>query len=151
MNTMNNLKSTLNTVAKQILDEYRKQYPSDLTKSAQANVVEMDGKYYIQLELASYWKFVEFGRKPGKFPPQGAILKWMKKESIIPRGTKGNIPSKKSLAFLIGRKIAKDGIEGKYPLQKTMDNLDNIGDKLAEAAMNDIIIKLKQDLDVMFD
>lgn len=50
-----------------------------------------------------YIEFMERGRGPGKFPPLGVIEKW-----IEAKGIQADI-SNKSLAFLIGRKIAEEG------------------------------------------
>jgi len=47
------------------------------------------------------------GREPGKFPPINAIEKWINDKGIQP---KDNIPIS-SLAFLIARKIAREGTE----------------------------------------
>lgn len=59
---------------------------------------------------ASYALTLVFGRKPGKFPPVGAILDWIEQKGILPKpDAKGRIPSKQSLAFLIGRAIAEKG------------------------------------------
>lgn len=59
---------------------------------------------------ASYALTLVFGRKPGKFPPVGQILQWIERKGILPRpDAKGKVPSKQSLAFLIGRAIAEKG------------------------------------------
>lgn len=46
----------------------------------------------------------EYGRAPGKMPPVSALMQWIDAKGIIPKGI-----SKKSLAFLIARKIANEG------------------------------------------
>ena len=46
----------------------------------------------------------EYGRAPGRFPPIEAISRWIDAKGIIPQDI-----SKKSLAFLIARKIAREG------------------------------------------
>lgn len=59
---------------------------------------------------ASYALTLVFGRKPGKFPPLSQLLQWIENKGILPRpDEKGRVPSKKSLAFLIGRAIAEKG------------------------------------------
>ena len=57
------------------------------------------------VEADDYIYQIEHGRKPGKFPPRQVILDWIH-EKPIPSDI-----SEKSLAFLIGRKIAKEGTE----------------------------------------
>lgn len=65
----------------------------------------------VVLHLADYWKYVEKGRKAGKFPPLDAIRKWIEVKPIIPRPDKnGRLPTIPQLTFLIGRKIAEQGI-----------------------------------------
>jgi hypothetical protein len=58
------------------------------------------------LEIGSTWKYIrvlETGRKPGKRPPMQPILEWVETK-VRPTDI-----SAKSLAFLIARKIGKEG------------------------------------------
>lgn len=66
----------------------------------------------VVLNLADYWIYVEKGRKAGgKFPPLGAIRKWIEVKPIIPRpDDNGRVPTIPQLTYLIGRKIAEQGI-----------------------------------------
>lgn len=66
--------------------------------------------YAVDLSLADYWKYVEEGRRPGRFPPPDKIMKWIEIKPIMPRPFNGRLPTIKQLAFLIGRKIAREGI-----------------------------------------
>lgn len=52
----------------------------------------------------NYIMTLETGRKPGKMPPSGSILKWLEERNINPPDI-----SQKSLAFLIARKIGREG------------------------------------------
>lgn len=82
-----------------------------LYDSVKFSVVRGDTTYVVELSLADYWKWVEYGRNPGKFPPPDKILEWVRVKPVIPRPLdNGELPSEKSLAFLIGRKIAEKGI-----------------------------------------
>jgi len=82
------------------------------------------------------WRFVDEGRKPGgKFPPKTAILRWMRQKGISARGI-----SKDSLAFLIGRKIARDGIK---PTNIFTDAIENFKKTFViERALRQDITKL---------
>jgi hypothetical protein len=51
-----------------------------------------------------YTEQLEFGRRAGKFPPKDAIEKWINDKGIQPQDI-----SISSLAFLIARKIAREG------------------------------------------
>lgn len=81
-----------------------------------------NGEIVGEISLASYWKYVEYGRRPGKFPPLQNILDWIKIKPVIPRPVNGlKQPSEKQLAFLISRKIAKDGIKAGNQLQEALE------------------------------
>ena len=60
-----------------------------------------------------YPYIVEHGRKRGKAPPPGALDRWVR--IVLGKRTRREI---RSTAFLIGRKIARRGIMGKFPLRK---------------------------------
>ena len=68
--------------------------------------------FSIEFYADKAWLFILRGRKPGgKFPPKHAILDWMKAKKIKPKKINGKTITEDSLAFLIRRKIARDGIE----------------------------------------
>lgn len=54
----------------------------------------------LQISGENYFKYIEAGRKPGKFPPLAAIIKWCELKGIA-----------KGAAFPIARKIGKFGIK----------------------------------------
>ena len=57
-------------------------------------------------------KYVESGRrKNSRFPPPASILQWIRVKGIKGRSKDGRFISNNSLAFLIGRSIAKNGIK----------------------------------------
>lgn len=62
---------------------------------------------------ADYFKYLVFGRGPGKQPPTDPIEAWLKKVGLEPpsRNSKGRFIklNYKSLAFAIAKKIAKEG------------------------------------------
>ena len=89
--------------------------------------VKVDGdSYIVGLNLEEYWYYVENGRKAGKFPPVGNIMRWIKMKPVLPRPLKnGKLPTEKQLAFLIGRKIAEEGTEGKNIMAKTIEEVNN--------------------------
>ena len=94
-----------------------------------------DNLFEVYFELPPYFHFAENGRRPGKFPPPDVILKWVQFKRIVPRpGRDGKVPSTNQLVYLISRKIATKGTEGKHLFEKTLDdtNLDNLADKLVE-------------------
>lgn len=77
------------------------------------------------LNVADYYRYVEQGRKAGKFPPPDKILQWVRRKPVIPRPDKnGKLPTEKQLAFLIGRKIAEEGTEGKPSLKNSVEEVN---------------------------
>lgn len=71
-----------------------------------------------KIEGTPYTRQLQFGRKPGKFPPLAAIEQWIRDKNIQP-----DIPIR-SLAYLIARKIAKEGT--KYFKQGGTDLVDSV-------------------------
>lgn len=128
-------------ICNQIADIYRKKMDAaDYNKQGELYNFKWttewkDNLFEIYFELPPYFHFAENGRRPGKFPPPDAILKWVQFKRLVPRpGRDGKVPSTNQLVYLISRKIATKGTEGKHLFEKTLDdpNLDNLADKLVE-------------------
>lgn len=105
--------------------------------------VDVNGNsYVVSLNLQEYWKYIEDGRKPGKFPPVQAIMNWILVKPILPSpDSEGKLQRlrPKSLAFLIGRKIKLKGIEPYPALKTTKEELRKLYyDKIATALSNDV-------------
>lgn len=140
----------LNNVRK-ILDEYcaafknlykgklirdNKKATGNLINSVETEIKISGTSITIVLNVADYYKFVENGRKPGKFPPVIAIKQWIKDKPIIPReDDNGHLPTENQLAFLIGRKIANEGIKAGNQLKDTVKELNNIYLEKLKAAL----------------
>lgn len=104
-------------------------------------VVDHSGtQYTVSLNLQDYWKYVEEGTRP-HWPPPQAIMHWIEVKPVLPRpDEQGRIPSPRSLAYLIGRKIAREGTKGTHDLKETTDTLvgyyeDRIAEALGRAAV----------------
>lgn len=99
-------------------------------------VTEYNGNLFeLYFNLPDYYIFAENGRRPGKFPPPDAILKWIQFKRLVPRpGRDGKVPSTNQLVYLISRKIAREGTQGQHLLEKTINdpNLDKLVDNLVE-------------------
>ena len=97
--------------------------------------------------LPDYFPFAEAGRKPGKFPPPDAILKWIQTKHLVPSSRGGKIPSTNQLVYLISRKIALHGTQGKHLLQQTIDETyDTLVDRLVEVITDQIENELEKDI-----
>lgn len=71
-----------------------------------------EDSYSVKVSLADYWRYVDGGRGPGKFPPPDAIRSWIEVKPVEIRPmADGRTPSVDQVTFLISRKIAEEGIE----------------------------------------
>lgn len=111
-----------------------------LADSVRYIVRQETGAYTVDLSLASYWQYVEYGRRPGKFPPPDKLLEWVRIKPVIPRPlNNGKLPTEKQLAFLIGRKIAREGIAPTPALAASSEEtFDRFLDRIGEAVSADI-------------
>ncbi len=141
-------------VLKKYADIIEKNYKSKLSdnrasgKLINSVKVETDG-HLITIKLEDYWKYLEEGRKPGKFPPINQLISWIAEKNIQPKpytlpNRKQVVPTEKQLAFLIGRAIKEKGIEPEPDLQETLDEvINNLVRDLAKATAKDIADKIR--------
>lgn len=91
---------------------------------------------YVEMDLAEYWRFVEFDTKP-HFPPHLPIFEWVRVKPILPRnegkirtrGKKKGIPYTREelqhgIAWAIQHIIGKHGTRGKHTLEETCKALN---------------------------
>lgn len=115
-----------------IIDSYRRKLNEGgsnatglLGNSLSTTVNAEDGIYEVLLNIQEYWKYLEYGRLPGSFPNIDAIRKWIQVKPVLPTPSpNGKIPTIEQLTFLISRKIAEKGIEPRYYLNNTLDEID---------------------------
>ena len=101
---------------KQHLVEADRLASENLINSVETQVETDQGAYLVTITLADYWKYVEEDTKP-HWPPVSAILEWIRVKPVIPRpDDRGRIPKPEQLAYLIGRKISREGTEGSHDL-----------------------------------
>lgn len=102
--------------------------------------IEHNGaQYMVYLDLQKYWKYVEYGRGPGKRPPEDAILEWVRLKPVIPREKNGIKPTNEQLAFLISRSIGENGTVGQHPLELANNKVyDQMMESIAHAFLEDI-------------
>lgn len=131
-----NLRAVLEEFAGEFRDTYRAsllkhdritQHGTDrLVDSVEANdvkamVTEGDRAFEVTINLKEYWKWVENDTRP-HWPPPSAILRWVEIKPVIPYpDAKGRIPSPRSLAFLIGRKISQEGTTGSHDIRDSRE------------------------------
>ena len=98
----------------------------ELYRTISYSVTTGTGGWVISVSLADYWKYVEYGRRPGKMPPVSAIENWINVKQIIPhsmtlKSGKTVIPTIPQLSFLIARSIGRRGIAPKPLFQKSFE------------------------------
>lgn len=154
--TFTNLEKAINDFISDFVNTYKgllirdnKKATGDLIRSIKPIEIQFEtNKYSGSISLANYWKYVEYGRRPGKFPPPNKILDWIKIKPVIPRPVNGIKPTEKQLAFLISRKIARDGIEAGNQFKEALDltwakNKNYISDAIStDLAANIELIKI---------
>lgn len=142
----NNLRNVLNRLSPILISLYRQNIDSTgttatgkLANNISFEVVQENNLYAVDFFLEDYWKYVEFGRRPGKWPNIKAIENWIKVKRIAPRFN--------NLTYLISRKIALKGIEPKELLTKSIDTFqENYIELIEEAITKDIAVELDKNL-----
>ena len=105
-----------------IVDNYKAELEAcgyqdgQLYRTLSYSVKMNSSSWLISISLEEYWKYIEYGRRPGKMPPLDVIEKWINVRQILPRpltlkSGKSVVPTIPQLSFLIARKIGRDGIQ----------------------------------------
>ena len=129
--TFTNTERVLAEYAEQLATLYKSNLKAEgkyasgtLINSVQGLYTRDGNTFTVSLRLEDYWKYVEYGRKPGKFPPPNAIRRWVEIKPVIPRPmANGKLPTINQLTYLISRKIAEEGITPTYALRNTSEAL----------------------------
>ena len=106
--------------------EAEKMNNGELYRNIKYSVSTGTGGWVISVSLADYWKYIEYGRRPGKMPPLEVIEKWIDVKEIKPhsmtlKSGKTVIPTPPKLPFLIARSIGRRGIAPKPLFQKSFE------------------------------
>lgn len=149
-----NLQRVLGEFAQELRNRYQDNLIRDgkiatgnLLNSMEYKVQYDDRAIWVELHLEEYYKWVENGRGPGKFPPPDKILEWIRIKPIIPDDRGGRLPTEQQLAFLIGRKIAEQGIEPGNQLHNAMDDIyPQFEERIDEA----IALDIDEAIDIIF-
>ncbi len=111
---------------------------SDLLKNMK---VEVENERLV-ISIASYYRYIESGRKVGaKGIPTSVLITWLNKKKIVPRSGM----SINSLAFIIQRSIVKKGISKRPFLTEAYKEASKEFDKklngLINAVLDDVLIR----------
>ena len=83
--------------------------------------VDVSGNLFeVTFNAPEYWKYVNYGRPSGKMPPVSAIEEWITRRRIVPESNTST-PNVTSLAYVIARKIGREGTKGTKFLEKSLD------------------------------
>jgi hypothetical protein len=154
-----NFFAVVNDMAKRFVElmqsDYRmkRKVGRNFTNAVASGTLEKSLKYRLQIKgqsvnisiyakgkASKYFLAREDGRKPGKQPPVSAILDWMRIKPIKLRDKesgkfkKPTEALKKQVAFLIARKIGREGIKGWKAFDYAYENIwDEYEAKIFEA------------------
>ena len=164
-----NIENYLKSFGKQVVNRAKgglqksKGGGTNLEKSISFKVTKDADGFSVQFFMADYGSFVDKGvsgtkekrsykdyknktvsspyKYKSKQPPPSILAKWISKKSIKGRDKKsGRFISNMSLAFIIGRAIKRDGIQGISFFQKPlMLGMKQFGKQLLGAVKDDII------------
>ena len=139
-NTMEDYRKFLETATKDNIKHY------ELSKKIYFTLQVNDTLFEIEFNAPSYWKWANYGRSPGKFPPPDKIEDWIVRRKITPYPTKsGKTPTRKQLTYLISRKIVREGFEGSGFLEKSLsEQQDYWEDRIKEAIGEDIELQIME-------
>lgn len=137
LNTIKEITNLFAAALKDKLEENGSNATHQLSNSIK-DIVKFDGKYLtVSIQLEDYYKYVENGRKAGKFPPVDAIKKWITIKPVIPYARGKRLPNENQLSYLIGRKIAREGTRANPFLEPTIRDFKLV-DKIY-AAVNSML------------
>lgn len=131
---MEDYRKFLEEVAKEETKHY------ELSKKIYFTLQVNDTVFEIEFNAPEYWKWANYGRGPGKYPPLDKIEDWIRRRKITPYPTKsGKTPTRPQLAFLIARKIANEGFKGSGFLEFTLKQQQEYWeDRISDAVYMDI-------------
>ena len=103
------LRQVLEDFAKYLIDQARRNlskngsYASGELADGMDYVIEIkDDHFTVWIEMATYWDYVENGRRPGKQPPVWKIYEWIQAKGITP---KNDLSGVESLSYAIQKSM----------------------------------------------
>ena len=105
------------------------------------NVNKSNTLFKVYIKSEDYLKYVENDTRP-HWPPFEPILKWVGEKKLPTRESTGDrsLPTESQLAYLVQRKISREGTEGRPVIARTQGELNEIYlPKFQEALMEDIM------------
>lgn len=134
--------------AKENLKKDNKNASFSLSQSIRVETKIFNTSVQFSFIMEDYWPFVDKGRGPGKQPPPEPIIEWVRTKSSfkakagLTAGNKSLASRTKSLAFLIGRKIGREGTKGNNFYS------DVVNDQSIDALQKQLSRELRKDVEV---
>lgn len=105
-----------------------------------------ENQWTVSVKIKDYFRYIDEGTEgPYKGTKGGttlrdAIKKWVSVKPVLPEvDSNGKLPTVDQLVFLISRKIARDGIEGREIWEPTVkEAVDMYEQKLGDAILDDL-------------
>ena len=118
----NHLLKALETYSMYLLSAARNNMPQyyELKDKISFKVDVSGNLFEVTFNAPEYWKYANYGRPPGKMPPVSAIEEWITRRRIVPEPNTST-PNVTSLAYVIARKIGREGTIGTNFLEKSLD------------------------------
>jgi hypothetical protein len=116
----------------------------ELDKSINFNVKSSAKKIVLDITMLDYWGAVDTGRRAGKQPPIDKIKEWLTYPNVRDKMRFGQSDAsfteseKNSLAFLIARKIGKQGTKGNNFATNVFTS-DLITNELPDVVLNAVV------------
>lgn len=110
------------------LKKYNKSASGALINSIDYRLQETAQEIKLIIDANDYLKYVDEGRKPGKFPPIQAIEKWTKLKGIP-----------QSAVFPIAKSIFKFGIEPTNVIEDSLKSFEGIGVEIVEEMVDESV------------
>lgn len=121
-----------------------------LLESINTTVTIGNNNIQLILNMADYAKWIEEGRPATSGGGDGSlydkILEWIKVKPVLPRERNGKLPTEKQLAYLITRKIHREGYSGSHDIVKTKFQLENVYKLIIKEALKKDFINEYKDL-----
>jgi hypothetical protein len=130
----------ITNIMKDELVSNKKVATGNLVNDMRTYVEEEDDKAFLYLDVPSYGKFVQSGRKPNsKFPPDKPIRGWVRDKGIAKADKKAN----DSFIYLLRRAIGIRGIEPLPFMDIWNLHTDELEEIIEDAAEEDVLEAVK--------
>ncbi len=135
------------------LDESNSNASGSLSESMGLTFKSSSKGLTMDLSMLDYYMYVDEGRKPGKMPPVSSIAEWLTLPNVrekLQEQSDAEFQGIQSLAFVIARKIGKEGTKGTKFFTNVVDSRlfkDDIPNTVGQAAFEDVDLVIGEILD----